>query len=146
MTELLTPQAAAKVLGVSSRKARLSDKRTALYRHFDSVGALLYVGISLTPFRRLSSHRARSHWADQINRVSVEWLPDRETALAAEFAAILAEKPAHNVDFNHEVRRCLPDPAMQRQQQPRRQSAGKHPEPTLDDMRDAIARIGRRQP
>jgi len=71
--------------------------RTALYRHFDAAGVLLYVGISNDALRRLCQHKDRSHWHAQIARVDVEWLPDRAAASAAESAAIAREKPAWNV-------------------------------------------------
>jgi hypothetical protein len=70
--------------------------RTALYRHFDAAGSLLYVGISLSAVQRLGQHRNRAGWYSQIVRVSIEWLPDRATALAAEAFAIATEAPAHN--------------------------------------------------
>jgi hypothetical protein len=76
----------------------------------------------------------------------VEWFPDRDTAVAAEFAAIIAEKPKHNIEFNHEVRHCAPDPALQRQSKPRPQRASQNLGATFDQMRDAIATIGRRRP
>lgn len=71
--------------------------RTALYRHFDAAGALLYVGISNDALRRLCQHKDRSHWQAEIRRVEVQWLPDRPSALAAEEAAIATEGPAWNL-------------------------------------------------
>lgn len=70
---------------------------TALYRHFDKDGALLYVGISLNHMARLAQHRDASHWFPHIARMTVEWLPDRAAAMEAERLAILNENPAHNV-------------------------------------------------
>lgn len=70
---------------------------TALYRHFDADGRLLYVGISLSPARRLSNHAAGSRWADKIAHVTIEWLPTRQEALAAEGRAIASENPLHNI-------------------------------------------------
>lgn len=71
--------------------------KTALYRHFDAGGQLLYVGISNDALRRLCQHKDRSSWYEQIRRVDVEWLPSREEALAAEAIAIAKEAPAFNV-------------------------------------------------
>jgi hypothetical protein len=71
--------------------------RTALYRHFDERGTLLYVGISLCAIGRLAQHRARAEWFDRISEIRVEWFDSREEALAAEAAAIVAECPLHNV-------------------------------------------------
>lgn len=70
---------------------------TALYRHFDAAGSLLYVGISLSPLARLSAHGDGSHWAQAISRVTMEWFPDRKSALDAELKAIREELPAHNI-------------------------------------------------
>lgn len=90
---MLTPtvEAAAEAQDVKS------DVPTALYRHFDSSGALLYVGISLSAINRLSQHMDASHWSEQITRVSIEWLPSRKAALEAEELAITAENPLHNL-------------------------------------------------
>lgn len=71
--------------------------RTALYRHFDGAGELLYVGISLNAVSRLAQHRLEANWFDEIARIDIEWHPTREAAEAAERAAIKAEYPRHNI-------------------------------------------------
>lgn len=71
--------------------------RTALYRHFDADGVLLYVGISLSAVTRLSQHKEQSGWYASIARVEIEWFEDRETALRAETTAIMVELPKHNI-------------------------------------------------
>lgn len=68
-----------------------------LYRHFDSDGRLLYVGISLSAVSRLRQHATSSHWFKEIARVEIEKLPSREAALNAERHAIHNEKPIHNL-------------------------------------------------
>jgi hypothetical protein len=70
---------------------------TALYRHFDAHGKLLYVGISLSVVARLSRHVNGSHWSRQIAMITIEWHPGRPEALAAEAAAIVGERPAFNI-------------------------------------------------
>jgi hypothetical protein len=70
---------------------------TALYRHFDKDGKLLYVGISLSPTYRLSQHRDASRWFPRIASIKIEWLPSRDAALDAECDAIKAEDPEFNV-------------------------------------------------
>jgi hypothetical protein len=55
--------------------------RTALYRHFDADGRLLYVGISM----------------QDIATVRIEWFYSRKEALQAELRAITTENPAHNL-------------------------------------------------
>lgn len=69
--------------------------QTALYRHFDASGRLLYVGISLSAVQRLAQH-ASSDWSADIRRVDVEVYPTRDAALAAEAVAIRDERPEHN--------------------------------------------------
>lgn len=71
--------------------------KTALYRHFNADGVLLYVGISLNAVQRLSQHRFGAKWFVQISRVDVEWLDDRASALAAEAIAIAQEDPVWNM-------------------------------------------------
>src|SRR5690606_6831850 len=70
---------------------------TALYRHFDAEGRLLYVGISLNAFSRLMQHRRDSVWFRQIASVTIEWFPTRGKAVDAEVQAIRNERPLHNV-------------------------------------------------
>lgn len=71
--------------------------RTALYRHWNADGELLYVGISLNAVSRLAQHRVEANWFDDIARIDIEWHPDRSSADAAERAAIKAEHPLHNI-------------------------------------------------
>lgn len=69
---------------------------SSVYRVFDIEGVLLYVGMALCPPNRISAHR-RKPWGHRIAYYSVEWFPDRETAKAAERAAIAREDPVHNI-------------------------------------------------
>lgn len=69
---------------------------TALYRHFDAAGNLLYVGISLNAVARLYQHSIGAKWFRDIARIEVEWHPSRSAAAAAEIAAIRSERPLHN--------------------------------------------------
>lgn len=73
------------------------DSRTALYRHFDAVGAVLYIGIATHPEKRAAQHRIESAWASKSHRVELEWFDTRREAMAAERAAIQAESPPFNV-------------------------------------------------
>jgi excinuclease UvrABC nuclease subunit len=77
----------------------MSETQTALYRHFDKSGALLYVGISLDQARRLSQHTKGSRWKNDIADVKIEYFDSRELALEAERAAIMAEAPKHNIVY-----------------------------------------------
>ncbi len=71
--------------------------RTALYRHFDAAGALLYVGISLDTIRRTQQHQQGARWYDQIARIEISWHGTREDALYFEAEAILDEVPTFNI-------------------------------------------------
>jgi len=68
-----------------------------LYRHFDSKGRLLYIGVSMSALTRLQAHRSHSRWFDNIARVEIESLPNRKAALLAEKRAIVEESPKFNV-------------------------------------------------
>jgi predicted GIY-YIG superfamily endonuclease len=72
------------------------DERTCLYRHFDTAGALLYVGVSSDPRARRHWHNAASTWSSAIARTDEEWFHTRKAALAAEREAIVTENPIHN--------------------------------------------------
>lgn len=74
-----------------------ADIETALYRHWDSEGKLLYVGISLSPAYRLSQHKDTAHWFRRIASTTIEWLPSRLLAIAAEREAIKTEAPECNI-------------------------------------------------
>lgn len=73
------------------------SERTALYRFYDSAGALLYIGVSENLDRRWKHHATVQPWWPEVVRRSVEWYPDRDAAEEAEVAAIKTEGPRHNV-------------------------------------------------
>ncbi len=73
---------------------------TALYRHFDADGCLLYVGISATPFKRTADHARCADWFSSIARIEIEHHATRADALAAERSAIILECPRHNKMHN----------------------------------------------
>ncbi len=69
---------------------------TAVYRHFDQSGQLLYVGLSVNVAARTSAHSSGAEWFGSVARVDIENHPTREDALNAEAVAIVIEKPRHN--------------------------------------------------
>lgn len=71
--------------------------RTALYRHYDDQGVLLYVGISNNPSGRFGQHKHSSRWAKLSARMVVEWYENKQAALHKEGEAIRVEKPVFNV-------------------------------------------------
>jgi predicted GIY-YIG superfamily endonuclease len=68
-----------------------------LYRHFNSAGELLYVGVSLSALNRLGQHKDHSAWYKTISSVTLEEFESRDAALQAEREAIANEKPRHNL-------------------------------------------------
>jgi hypothetical protein len=74
----------------------MKDFKTALYRHWDSGGVLLYVGISLSAAARLGQHMRDSGWNDEIAKVGIEYHENRQLAMDAEAVAIRAESPVWN--------------------------------------------------
>ena len=79
-------------------------KKTQLYRHFDSDGVLLYVGISCNVLRRTGEHEG-SFWFDNVRNITIESFENRHDAECSERDAINAEKPKYNVDYNWEMRK-----------------------------------------
>jgi len=75
----------------------MNDTKTALYRHYDSTGTLLYVGISLSVINRLSKHNLNSNWFSDIAKIEIDWLDNRKAALFAEGVAINTEHPRFNI-------------------------------------------------
>lgn len=69
---------------------------TTLYRAYDDLDRLLYVGISDGEFIRLGQHAASAAWTAYTVRITLERHPLRADAEAAERAAILNEDPVWN--------------------------------------------------
>jgi len=74
----------------------MSFDKTALYRHYNAEGDLLYVGISNDPTRRFEDHIKDKPWVYHVSRVTVEWYRNRYIAAMYETAAIRWEHPLHN--------------------------------------------------
>ncbi len=78
----------------------MNNKKNALYRHYNSNGELLYVGISLSSVDRLARHVRHSSWAYDISRIDITWMSSRRAALLAERNAIHDESPKYNKFHN----------------------------------------------
>lgn len=76
---------------------RLPHPICMVYRFFDEVGDLLYVGVTVRPGGRWGTHRRDAAWWPIVRHVSVEWHPYVRAALSAEDAAIKAERPGFNL-------------------------------------------------
>jgi hypothetical protein len=69
-----------------------------LYRFYDAVGRLLYIGQTWRPLARLIEHLEEQQWAHEIARWDVDprsWTSEAEV-LAVEEEAIRAERPLRN--------------------------------------------------
>lgn len=75
-------------------------ERTALYRVYGTPDVLLYIGISKDFGTRWKQHAKTQPWWGVHERMTVEWHGSRESAEAAERAAIRAERPKHNIMHN----------------------------------------------
>lgn len=75
---------------------RYANEPTALYRLYDAQGVLLYLGISWNPDERMKLHALDKHWLHLVTRRTIEWYPDRASALAVEVTATASEKPLHD--------------------------------------------------
>ncbi len=78
----------------------ISKAPHALYRFYNSADVLLYIGLTVNIGARFSDHRLEKPWWTEISRIALEHFPDRRSVAAAERAAIIAEKPLHNVQHN----------------------------------------------
>lgn len=92
------------VAGAPARKFAIHPKPVALrpgvfhlYRHFDSEGALLYVGISLAAISRQCDHRRLAGWFWQVARIEIMGYETLIDAQIAERTAIYRERPLHNI-------------------------------------------------
>lgn len=74
-------------------------KETSLYRYYDQLGILLYVGITDRSIRRNDEHNAKEWWRFVV-RQEVEHFPTRELALGAEKDLIIKKRPPFNVQHN----------------------------------------------
>lgn len=76
------------------------NDRTALYRHYNSVGELLYVGISLSAIHRFTQHQRSSIWVIDAVRMDTQWFESRLDAVIAEQIAIKTELPLFNISHS----------------------------------------------
>ncbi|MGY5014670.1 GIY-YIG nuclease family protein [Streptomyces sp. 900105755] len=70
---------------------------TATYRLTNSVGALLYVGMSRNPLQRWAWHAEQHPWWPDVAAYSVTWHGTRAEAEIEERRAIKEDRPVYNV-------------------------------------------------
>lgn len=81
-----------------------------LYRLYDADDQLLYIGRTNNLKHRFNQHSGAQPWWGDVARSAVETQPDLDALKAAEKAAILAEKPKHNIVYNGRVLTAGADP------------------------------------
>lgn len=75
-----------------------------VYRAFDEVGRLLYVGCTSNPQNRFGCHRSHgSKWLPYAASTAWDTFPTREEALLEEARAIRVEAPRFNVVTSQNV-------------------------------------------
>lgn len=75
----------------------MTDQQHVLYRMYDGDDHLLYVGITLDVAHRFADHRQGKTWWADVATIRLEHFGTRADLEAAEVAAIVAERPVHNV-------------------------------------------------
>jgi len=73
-----------------------SEETFTLYRCYDAVGRLLYVGQTSDWTRRQLEHASRSAWWPEVERVEMRPGLGGDEARSAERLAIFGEQPIHN--------------------------------------------------
>lgn len=92
--------------GVRLCIARRGGTTHALYRYFDRLGRLLYIGRThQRPGARAAQHAADKWWWPQVASREVTWFPSHAALVAAEREAIIRERPLHNKVHNGGGRR-----------------------------------------
>lgn len=75
-------------------------KAVAVYRMYDAQGILLYVGQSIQPWVRPMQKLGEADWPLKIASMTVQWLPNRDEALAEEERLIRDLCPPYNIQHN----------------------------------------------
>ena len=78
----------------------MADRPTTLYRLYDWVDDLLYVGISESAMTRFSQHLIGKEWWTDVALIRLQHFETRAEAVAAETEAIRSECPRHNIRHN----------------------------------------------
>lgn len=85
------------VTGVGAYRDWGGSVSETLYRHFGENGGLLYVGVSNDPILRTKQHSKTARWWEDVEYITLEKFPDRDSALRAESRAIISERPRYNI-------------------------------------------------
>lgn len=83
-----------------------------VYRIYACDGALLYVGMSEDPAKRMIQHRGEKAWPEEVAGFASEEFSDRATAAEEERRAIAVEKPKYNVLHGGSAERMVRKPGQ----------------------------------
>ncbi len=78
-----------------------------VYRCFDAVPTLIYIGSAEKWLARLSGHRSRTPWWPEVANVQITRYPTIFEARGAERQAILAEHPKYNKSVGSRPKRSV---------------------------------------
>lgn len=109
--EHLTGDAVEALLARWLSEPRRRGRTNRVYRLYDRLGVLLYVGVTCRGAQRLHEHAMAKNWWGSVARVTWDVYPSRAAALRAETQAIWAEVPIHNIQ-RPKVREEMPPPSM----------------------------------
>lgn len=73
--------------------------RSCIYRHYNSDGALLYVGFSLRVLARQVDHSTTADWFSQISCIEIDWFDTPQEAAQAEVDALIRCPGLHNISI-----------------------------------------------
>lgn len=80
-----------------AREDELVPLNHVLYRLYNNIGELLYVGITSDVVTRMAGHRADKRWWSEVADKKFEYFYTRAELEAVERLAIIREKPRYNI-------------------------------------------------
>lgn len=87
-------------MSLSAAKIALSMEATSVYRYFDCVGRLVYVGVTKRGVQRAHEHAKTKDWWPLVTGSTVEHFATREEALEREAELIQRHRPLANIQHN----------------------------------------------
>ena len=77
-------------------KNDLQNSETFVYRAYNKMGTLIYVGITCDVGRRMSQHKAQKPWWGKVQKITIRKYDTRQEAERIERQSILRYKPKYN--------------------------------------------------
>ncbi|MCR4303715.1 MAG: hypothetical protein NUV63_05740 [Gallionella sp.] len=68
----------------------------ALYRCLGKNGKPIYIGMSLSIYRRITAHKNSSHWFNEVHSITISRFLNIDSCRLAEKKAIFHERPKYN--------------------------------------------------